>query len=80
MSRYNRGGKSGFGTTFLATLMGGLMLIGLAVGGIALHNHFNEDTPTEEVEQEKTEDNVEVEDEVETETPSGDEVSDETNE
>ena len=77
MSRYNRNGKSGFGTTFLATLMGGLMLIGLAVGAVAVHNHFNEETPTEEVEQEKTEDKVE--DETETETPSGDEVNEETN-
>lgn len=78
MSRYNRSGKSGFGTTFIASLLSAIMLVAIAIGGVALYNHFNEDVPTEEVEQEKTEEKVETEDKVETETPSEEDVEDET--
>ena len=67
MSRYNRGGKSAFGSSFLATLLGGLMLVALGIGAVAVHNHFNNETPTEEVEQEEVKDEVETEEEVEVE-------------
>lgn len=75
MASYGKRNKSGIKSSFLGSLLSALLVMGIAVAGIATYNHFENDNATQEVE------NEEVEDKVEDETPSeSDETQGEQNE
>ena len=72
---YNKGnGKGGFMSVLIASVLGGILVLGLTFGALAIADHYEDKgNETSEVEQDTTKDEVENEtpsEEVETETPS----------
>ena len=62
MSRYNKGNKNGFKSSFFASLLSFMCVLGIASAGIAVYNHYEDkDNATQEVEQEKTEEKEDLE-------------------
>ena len=76
MARYynNKNGKGGFMSSLLSVVLGGILVVGLTIGALAIADHYEDKgNETSEVEQDTTKD--EVKDEVElpseeTEAPS----------